>query len=41
MTSLDSGDGGLGSGQSVVMARLVRATYISTCRDRWPGQAEP
>jgi hypothetical protein len=21
------------------MARLVRATYISTCRDRWPGHA--
>src|SRR3954447_4347189 len=25
----------------IVMARLVRATYTRTCRDRWPGQAGP
>ena len=25
----------------IVMARLVRATYSRTCRERWPGQAVP
>ncbi len=30
-----------GQGPKTVMARLVRATYSRTYRDRWPGQAKP